>query len=348
MSDTNSHSGSPHLVVTARDPASGGGVAAAVGLLVQALSPDRVTAVRIGTRPQGPRPRQLLDPWRVRQHHAPSHILWTNPSLRSRALVRDASTHALWRGRAIAWVHGWDAAVEHRLTRRGPLHALLVAAWRNTRLLALSPSFAARIDALELSPWPASVLPPPFDPCSVADSAPNSRTLLFLGRLSPEKNPHLALEALLHLPTDVRLILAGDGPLRDSVRQRVTQLGLDDRVELPGYLQGESKRAAFARASALVLPSTNEGLPLSVLEAAHAGLPVISADVGAIRETLPADSWFSVGPLHPQAIAEAIQRAWNAAHPHPQRARQSREAVQHHVPDAVAHRLWQWIGSWDD
>ena len=342
MPQPNRPSPEPRLVVTARDPASGGGVAAAVDLLVQALGPERVTRVVLSERARGPRPRGLLDPWRVRLHHEPRGILWTNPSLRSRALVRDATTHTLWRGPSVTWVHGWDPEVERRLARHGPLHALLSAAWRNTRIMALTPGFAERIDALQLSPHPAWVLPPPFEPSAVAPAKPGSRTLLFLGRLSPEKDPLMALEVLTHLPSDVTLFIGGEGPLRTAAEARANALGVRGRVTFAGFVSGDRKRAAFAQAGALILPSTNEGLPLAALEATHAGLPVISAEVGALRETLNGINWVPATARTPEALAEAVRMAWKTP-PEPTAAR---ESVSPHQTAAVAERLWSWIRGW--
>jgi len=108
--------------------------------------------------------------------------------------------------------------------------------------------------------------------------------LLCVGRLTPVKNQKFLLEVMQHLPEEVTLTIIGEGLERYGLEQQVINLGLRHRVSLPGevldivpYLEA---------AQIFVLCSNYEGLPLSVLEAMSAGLPVVSTDVGGIREAV--------------------------------------------------------------
>ncbi len=95
---------------------------------------------------------------------------------------------------------------------------------------------------------------------------------LFMGRLHPRKGVGLLVEAFkaAHVP-DARLVIVGpDEGMLDSLRQQV-----DERIILTGYLGGADRLAAFAAADLLALPAVGEGLPMVVLEAMAAGLPVI-------------------------------------------------------------------------
>lgn len=72
-----------------------------------------------------------------------------------------------------------------------------------------------------------------------------------------------------------KLILAGDGPLRDSILRRIGELGLTEMVSLPGFVQYEGLPQLYASASALVIPSLVDQWGLVVNEAMAAGLPVL-------------------------------------------------------------------------
>lgn len=118
--------------------------------------------------------------------------------------------------------------------------------------------------------------------------------LLFVGRLVPEKAPHLLLEAFRDVPTDHRLVLAGGSSFTDEyVRSLRALAGADPRVLMPGYVYGELLAELYSNASAFVLPSSLEGLPLTLLEAAAYGTPVVVSDIAPHLEIVGGD-----GPGH--------------------------------------------------
>ncbi|MFT4549592.1 MAG: teichuronic acid biosynthesis glycosyltransferase TuaC [Verrucomicrobiales bacterium] len=136
--------------------------------------------------------------------------------------------------------------------------------------------------------------------------------LLFVGNFLPVKNPRLLLEAWQlaceSLPDrDLGLVMIGAGPMEEEIRHQAEQVGLGDRLVLPGRLPPTEVADYMRAARCLVLSSHNEGVPNVVLEAFASGLPVISTDVGGISEVL--DSEFLgtlVPPGDPQALAAAI------------------------------------------
>lgn len=91
-----------------------------------------------------------------------------------------------------------------------------------------------------------------------------------------------ALSLLKDIPWQAELV--GDGPLRTQVMQRAKELGLADRVEFPGSCNDVAAR--LARSDVFALVSNWEGLPLSILEAMRAGLPVVASDVGGVAEAV--------------------------------------------------------------
>jgi glycosyltransferase involved in cell wall biosynthesis len=107
---------------------------------------------------------------------------------------------------------------------------------------------------------------------------------LFVGRLVVEKNVPLLLEALARLPTAQRpfLLLAGEGPLGESLKARAATLGIDRDVRFLG--ERNDVRHLIRCSDFLVLPSREEGLSNVVLEAMAVGCPPLASAVGGTPE----------------------------------------------------------------
>lgn len=112
--------------------------------------------------------------------------------------------------------------------------------------------------------------------------------ILFLGRLSERKGVTDLLNALA-LPAMValswRAVVAGDGPV-GHYRSVAEQLGIADRVEMPGWLDTRQTHDLCRRSDILVLPSFAEGLAMAVLEGLAHGLAVVTTRVGAHEEAI--------------------------------------------------------------
>jgi glycosyltransferase involved in cell wall biosynthesis len=112
--------------------------------------------------------------------------------------------------------------------------------------------------------------------------------VLFLGRLDPAKGIVDLLEAVAGLRAsvpEVRLVCAGDGD-RIGVARAADSLGIADAVKFTGWVGPSGKRALLEAAAVVALPSYREGLPLSLLEAMAAGVPVVASAVGGVPEAL--------------------------------------------------------------
>jgi glycosyltransferase involved in cell wall biosynthesis len=137
------------------------------------------------------------------------------------------------------------------------------------------------------------------------------RTLLFLGRLGKRKGVYDLLRAVAGLKSaypDLRVLLGGDGEL-DAVRAEASALGIGGQVELLGWVKGADKARLLNEASVYVLPSYNEGLPMSVLEAMAHGLPVVSTPVGGIPEAVrDGVEGFLVTPGDVEGLVDRIGR----------------------------------------
>jgi glycosyltransferase involved in cell wall biosynthesis len=108
---------------------------------------------------------------------------------------------------------------------------------------------------------------------------------LSVGRLDPVKDHPTLLRAFALLPSDARLVILGDGQLKNRLCSLIQELGLSGRVQLPGF-QTEVLPWMCA-ADGFVLCSRWEGLPIGLLEAGACRLPVVITNIPGAREVLP-------------------------------------------------------------
>jgi glycosyltransferase involved in cell wall biosynthesis len=109
-------------------------------------------------------------------------------------------------------------------------------------------------------------------------------TMVMIARFVPQKDHLLLIEALSRIDGYWRLLLVGDGPLRRGAEEAVSKAGLRDRVECLG--DRSDVAGLLAAADLCVLATRWEGLPLCILEAMRAGLPVVATDVGGVSEAV--------------------------------------------------------------
>ncbi len=129
--------------------------------------------------------------------------------------------------------------------------------------------------------------PGPADPVLNRFGLSAGKYLLFVGRLVPEKAPDLLVRAFRQVPTDHRLVLVGGSSFTDSYTRELRRLAAaDGRVVLTGYVFGAELGTLYRDAAVFVLPSLLEGLPLTLLEAASYGTPVVASAIPPHREVL--------------------------------------------------------------
>jgi glycosyltransferase involved in cell wall biosynthesis len=179
----------------------------------------------------------------------------------------------------------------------------------SSRVIALSDGWAEYLCGFapraRVAVLPNSVpLPPLPDP-----QREQAGRILFLGRLEPAKGIDELLAAVAALAPrfpHIRLVFGGEGDL-DHVRQRAGELGIVERIELPGWIGQEARDAELARAAVFCLPSHAEGLPMSMLEAMAVGRAVVVSSVGGIPETIrDRDNGLLVPPRDVPALAAAL------------------------------------------
>lgn len=139
--------------------------------------------------------------------------------------------------------------------------------------------------------------------------------ILFLGVLIKRKGVTDLLEAMNLLMMDgtlekhnVKLIVAGNGEEKEYLNAKSKQLKIDKYVTFTGWVDGDKKISILKDCQLFILPSYNEGLPVSILEAISYGMPVISTNVGSIDEAvIEGRNGYLVEPGDTVSIADSIR-----------------------------------------
>jgi glycosyltransferase involved in cell wall biosynthesis len=230
------------------------------------------------------------------------------------SFLRKATVAAMCRGMGLPYilhVHGstfdhW-ASVGGRVRRWAVGRTLTGAAV----VVALSESWRSRLEALSPSARVTVVhngVLVPSEPSSRAEPT----TVVFLGRLSQRKGVDLITQAVRctqEKGVDAVWVLAGDGDREQVIAER-NSLPYPDRVLVPGWMGPEERAALLSRASVFVLPSRDEGLPLSMLEAMSYGLTCVVSSVGGIPEVIiNRVNGLLVDPLDVERLVAAVELA---------------------------------------
>lgn len=118
----------------------------------------------------------------------------------------------------------------------------------------------------------------------------SGKELLFVGRLKDGKGVPTLLETFARLVSaypDLTLRIVGDGPERTRYENRCVELGIEDRVEFVGDVSYEDMPEQYQRSTIFILPSLNEGLPRTVLEAMSCEVPVVTSDLDQLESIVP-------------------------------------------------------------
>jgi len=142
----------------------------------------------------------------------------------------------------------------------------------------------------------------------------NGEYFLYLGTIEPRKNLERLVEAygiLSKKDENVpKLVMAGGkGWLNSAIYQKVTELGLEDRVIFTKYIPDEALCPLINGATAFVFPSVYEGFGMPPLEAMACGVPVVSSGEASLPEVV-GDCAVIVDAYSPESISEGMYRIW--------------------------------------
>ena len=251
---------------------------------------------------------------------------------------------AVGRARVVQTVHGLDD--QRAKWGRGAQSVLRAAQWMSAHVphativvsRALAEHYATLHDRLavyipngvtEPTPRPASAIRERF-------GLEPGGYVLFVGRLVPEKAPDLLVRAFRHLPPTMKLVIAGGSAYTDGfVADLQHAAASDPRVVFTDYVYGSLLAELYTNAAAFVLPSRLEGLPLTLLEAASYGIPVVASAIAPHAEVLGTD-----GPgqrLFPVDDEVALAAVLDRVLEHPDSERAGAAGLRHRVM-----RTYRW------
>lgn len=182
---------------------------------------------------------------------------------------------------------------------------------------ALRRSLEERLGALSR---PSDVLPNVL-PLLCEDDLPavaprdetSSFTLFSVGNLLPVKNHAMLLHAFAQLASrqpDVRLRLAGHGPLRGELEQLAAELDIAERVAFLGEIAPSEVRAEMLAADCLALPSRYETFGVVLIEAMACGLPIVATQRGGPETIVTPETGILVAPDNEAALADGLAKAY--------------------------------------
>lgn len=227
-----------------------------------------------------------------------------------------ATIHATERGRGRGFLHG---EMSHAIN--GTEWWLTYEAWRVITCSQFMHDevrdyFNVPLDKIDVVP--NGVDTAPFDALDKIDlgdfrarwARPDERIVFNVGRVVEEKGAHLIVEAaprvLAEMP-NVKFIIAGKGWLVDRLRQRVWELGVQDKVNVVGFVSDPDRDRLLKVADAAIFPSLYEPFGIVALEAMAAKCPVIVSEVGGLKEVVQHDvTGVTIYPNNVESLAWGV------------------------------------------
>lgn len=268
--------------------------------------------------------RLLMDYWRFFKDLGQGgyQVVHLNPSMSRKPFFRDMIFMCLakWRCKpTVVFWHGWDWKFLSQVESKymgffrqsfGKADAMIVLSSEMEKALQ---RIAPALKVYRKTTCPDTSLAEGLDAEKIANRYRGGRPLrlLFLARLEREKGIFeclYAFEALKKTYPGLSLCIAGDGAASASVRQYIGEKQLSD-VEMLGFISGLKKKAALLESDIYLFPSYYpEGLPVSLLEAMSCGLPVLTTDVGGIKdEFVEGRMGFFVPPRDEKALISKLR-----------------------------------------
>ena len=223
----------------------------------------------------------------------PGEIICEEPRLCQTCLIRWAKPPQLWRV-------GKRAVIDFP---------------RGTKILCPSEYMADRLrkEGVPVHSVLRGFVPDPGKAAS--DNADRKETILFVGILEKRKGPQTLLRAFIdgREHHGFKLVMVGEGPLKEPLKAEVAASGVGDRVTIPGFIPRKELESLLREASLMVVPSEwPENAPSTALEAFSFGVPVLGTSLGGLPEMLsPESGSIIVEPGNPRAIGDTLAMLWD-------------------------------------
>jgi glycosyltransferase involved in cell wall biosynthesis len=187
----------------------------------------------------------------------------------------------------------------------------------------------------------------PFADGPLTPRAGDQTTLVSVARLSGEKGVDDLIRAvgvLRRRGISARAIIAGSGPEQATLESLVTELGVEDLVQLRGFVpHGPRLIDVLDEGDVFVLPSHSEGQPHALLEAMSRALPAIGSRVGGIPALLGDGAGILVEARHPEQIADAVEQLRDNPAEAERMSARALEIARAHAPEAVLEAIWKHL-----
>ena len=290
---------------------SQGGVATVLNLIAS-LCDDGVNLNFVATSKSGGVLKKAL--CFVRSLNSAGHdvidVAHVHGSSRS-SFFRKALLIALLRARNIPVIFHLHGAQFHLFLKHNFFAARLFH-WvaQNCHVIVLGQEWKARL-ADYLIPHQTTCLPNPTDNSLEFVQRKKIRKILFAGRLESRKGVYDLIEAwrLCSGKCNFELLLAGDGEV-EKCRRIIEETAIPN-VKILGWLDRSRMQEQFKNCDALILPSYDEGLPMSVLEAAQSGMLIMCSPVGSIPEYFDSECSLVIKAGSVAQISQALTTAFD-------------------------------------
>ncbi len=330
------------IVMLGNSPDAPGGMASVIKVYIESGLFDRWRITYLSTFKDGPFAGKLLMAIKA-------FILFVSLLVRRRvtlAHIHSASRGSFWRKAVFAMaarmarvpvifhLHGASFNVfYHDESGAAQKRVIRFVLDRMTRIIALSATWKADLGKITSNKNVSVIFNPVILPPAPArhDNTDANQMILFLGRLGVRKGSFDLLEAFritLDTHPEAKLVMGGDGDI-EGAKTLARKLGVADSVLFPGWIGADQRELLFAEACVYTLPSYHEGLPMGILEAMAAGLPVVSTCVGGIPEAVENGvEGYIVEPGAVARLADALSSLLSDANLRMRMGRAAREKVE--------------------
>lgn len=232
-------------------------------------------------------------------------LIHINTSLGWKSIIRDSSfliIAKLFKFPTLLFIHGWKTKIGNKfVTNRKAIISLIFTKIFHlpNSIIVLSKTFKKHLACLGIDSKKIFVVPNMVNCHQFSIQAPeiekykkskDNYTILFMSRFVKEKGVYELIKSIPLIIekgySNIELILAGDGNEKKNMKELCKKLKITNSVSFLGYVRGQEKIIALKKANLFILPSYSEGLPIVLLEAMAAGLPIITTKAGGITEII--------------------------------------------------------------